>query len=151
MDLQPYLPQLTNCFQQHQVVLAYLFGSQATGQTWSRSDVDVALLLESGLTTEQIARTHLALTNALMDIFERNDVDVLILNRAKPLLAQQVVKLGEQIYGPDDQIRIDFEVETLRRYIDTRPLRQLQQAYLENRVRQRQGKPAKPLPVGSKR
>lgn len=96
MDINQFLPQLKHLFESHQVVLAYLFGSQAGGQTWAKSDVDLAVLLADEVPGEQFAQIQLSLTNQAMSIFQRNDVDMVILNRATPLLAQQVVQLSLQ-------------------------------------------------------
>lgn len=150
MDINRFLPQMKHLFESHQVVLAYLFGSQAGGQIWAKSDIDLAVLLADEVPGEQFAQIQLSLTNQAMSIFQRNDVDMVILNRATPLLAQQVVQFGRPIFISDDSIRVSFEVKTLRRYVDTAIFRHLQQAYLENRIRQREGKPIKPLPVGLK-
>jgi hypothetical protein len=141
---------LIDSFHNHSVALAYLFGSQATGQTWAKSDVDLAVLLAETVPTDQFAQLRLALTTEAIGILGRNNIDVVILNQATPLLAQQVVQFGEPIFSTDEAIRVEFEVTTLRRYVDTAILRRLQQAYLENRIREREGKPLKPLPVGLK-
>jgi predicted nucleotidyltransferase len=49
VNLEPYLPELKRIFEQRGVVLAYLFGSQATGRAGPLSDVDFAVLLDQRL------------------------------------------------------------------------------------------------------
>ena len=43
-DLEPYQQALSEAFERHGVVLAYLYGSQARGDAGPLSDVDVAVL-----------------------------------------------------------------------------------------------------------
>ena len=131
------LPELDGIFARYPVVLAYLFGSQATGQAGPLSDVDIAVLLSSQTPEAQWGDIQLALTNDLISRLGRDRVDVVILNRAPPLLADRVVRYGQVVFESDPLQRVRFETETLRRYLDTKPLRELQWAYLERRIRQR--------------
>ena len=45
MNINQYKPQLTSLFDGCDVVLAYLFGSEAKGSTNRESDIDIAVLL----------------------------------------------------------------------------------------------------------
>ena len=81
-------PQLTHFFRQRPVQLAYLFGSQATGYTHTESDVDVAVLLDAALTADERFTERLACIGALSHLFGTDNVDVVILNEAPPLLAR---------------------------------------------------------------
>ena len=65
-------------------------------------------------------------------MFHRNDVDVVVLNEATPLLAYQIIRHGQIIYE-DEATRpaVDFATYTIRRYADTAPLRRLKRRYLE--------------------
>lgn len=121
-------------FRENGVVLAYLFGSQARGRAGRHSDVDVAVLLDRQVPPEEWSRVQVRLTNALMDLFHRNDVDVVILNRACPLLAQQVLRYGRCLYAESAAVRVRFAVETLHRYEDTRNLRRIRRHYLGRRI-----------------
>lgn len=72
--------------QQPDVVVAYLFGSIARDQANPLSDVDIAVLLEPGLSAEESTEHQLRLLVALDDLVER-EVQVTILNRVSPMLA----------------------------------------------------------------
>ena len=132
LDIQQYAPQLKRLFADHGVVLAYLFGSQAEGKAGPLSDVDVAVLLDPQMEREHWFQTQLDLIGGLIDLFHRNDVDVVILNEATPLLAYQVVQYGQVIYE-DEATRpaVDFAAYAAIRYADTAPLRRLKRRYLE--------------------
>jgi predicted nucleotidyltransferase len=47
VNIEPYLPQLQSAFEQHDVSLAYLFGSQAKGNVRPDSDLDIAVLFNN--------------------------------------------------------------------------------------------------------
>lgn len=138
MEINAYLLQLHALFARRGVVLAYLFGSQAEGTAGPLSDVDIAVLLGPEVPAGRWSDVQLDLIGDLTSLFHRDDVDVVILNRASPLLAHRVATQGQVIYEPDPLARTRFEVEALRRYVDTAPLRRLRWAYLDRRVRQRQ-------------
>lgn len=137
MEIDVLLPQLHALFAQRGVVLAYLFGSQAEGIAGPLSDVDVAVLLGPEVPAGRWGDVQIDLIGDLTSLFHRDDVDVVILNRATPLLAHRVVVQGRVIYEPDPLARTRFEVEALRLYVDTIPLRRLRWAYLARRVSQR--------------
>jgi len=117
--------------QRYPVVLAYLFGSQATGETTPLSDVDVAVLLEAG--TPSPAVVQASLISDLMLALHRSDIDVVILNSAPPLLKERVISRGRLLYCRDERARLHFEVATRREYFDTQPLRDAQDRALLNR------------------
>jgi len=87
MDLDAFRQPLQCLFQQHPVRLAYLFGSQATRRTHPNSDVDIAVLLDESLTSDELFAERLRLLGDLSHIFGTDNVDFVILNEAPPLLA----------------------------------------------------------------
>lgn len=140
VEKAPAESEMSEIFERHQVALAYLFGSQATGQAGPLSDVDIAVLFSSCVPPKQWSLIQLALMNDLMSLFGRNEMDLVILNRATPLLADQVVRHGQVLFESDPLQRVRFETETLRRYLDTKPLRQLLWSYLEGQIQHRRAR-----------
>lgn len=104
------------------VVLAYLFGSAARGSEREDSDLDVAVLLSSSVRRARYGEIQLGLTTELVGLTHTNDVDVVLLNDAPPLLAFNIVARGRLFLGEPLE-RVRFEVRAIQRYIDTRPLR----------------------------
>jgi hypothetical protein len=133
-SLDELLPALQAACQRHDVVLAYLYGSQARGTPGPLSDVDVAVLFRAGLSGAERFRQELALMRELTDIFRREDVFIADLDNATPLLRFEVYREGRLLYCQDDALRIKFLTEALRDYEDTRPLRAIQQKYLQQRM-----------------
>ena len=142
MEIDDHIPQLHALFARRGVILAYLFGSQAGGAAGPLSDVDIAVLLGPEVPRERWGDVQIDLIGDLTSLFHRNDVDVVTLNRATPLLAWEVVRCGQRIYEPDPGVRVDFETAAFRRYVDTKPLRKLQlqrlAEWIEERRRVRQ-------------
>src|SRR3954469_18431794 len=77
-----------------EVLEAYLFGSQARGDAQAHSDVDVAVFVDRGRAQPGSFGYDAALAADLMAALRRNDVDVVILNDAPPLLYHRVLRDG---------------------------------------------------------
>ena len=136
MIVDAHIEELKALFIKHGVVLAYLFGSQAEGKTTPLSDIDLAVLFRSNIPASQRFRAQIDLIGDCGHVFHRNDVDVIVLNEAPPLLAYNVVKFGRALYeDPKTRPLVDFVTYTLSRHADTIPFRRLQHQYLFDRIR----------------
>jgi hypothetical protein len=120
-------------FNYHQVTLAYLYGSQARENSGPLSDVDVAVLFAPELEALTRGRYVLSLIHELGNLLQREDIQVVDLKNAPPLLRHRVYYDGRLLYCPDDKVRVNFETTALRDYVDTAPLRQLKEKYLQQR------------------
>ncbi len=121
-----------------EVLLAYLFGSVAEDKQNKLSDLDIAVLVERdklGKLDEQPFGYQVSAMTDLISLLKTNDVDLVILNYATPLLSHEVIKYGKVIFCRDEEMRIQFEVRTLQQYIDTKPLRDIQHEYLVRRIK----------------
>ncbi len=128
MNINQYKLQLTSLFNASDVVLAYLFGSEAKGTANSESDIDIAVLLADQIPQVEYGQRVVDLNTELIGIFQRDAIDVALLNTAPPLLAFQVVRHGVVIYDPHHRY-VSFYINTFNRYVDTQPLRDLQWHY----------------------
>lgn len=104
--LKSLLSQMDN------VVFAYLFGSEATGQQHKNSDLDIAVYLTAAsLTLDERLAIHHELVKAL-----HREVDLIVLNDVKSLLlVESILKEGILIKDSGDDTRELFE---LRRHHD---------------------------------
>ena len=124
-------PQLQSIFDDTPVLVAYLFGSHATGRAGQASDRDIAVLLEAGLTRQERGRWQLELIGRLIDFYRSDAIDLVILNDAPPLLRFEVIRVRHVIYNRDDEARVAFEVRTMQEWFDWAPrYRRMQQARL---------------------
>ena len=103
---------------QPQVRLGYLFGSRAQGTAHALSDVDVAVLLDAGLSQRDLGEVRLRLTAELMRLLHTDAVDLVVLNHAPFLLRHRVLRQGQLLFAADDAERVRFTAETLERYLD---------------------------------
>ena len=116
------------------VVSAYLFGSFAEGREHRESDVDVGVLLDRSLcpmTRERLDR-RVDLISDLMAGLRRNEVDVVILNDAPPLLGRKIVTAGQRVFTADPRKDLDFVRDVQLRAADLEPwLRRMARRKLE--------------------
>jgi predicted nucleotidyltransferase len=108
------------------VELAYLFGSRATGRgARRRPDIDVGVLFSRTRRSQglEIAVTRVRL--ALEEAFPGDEVDLLVLNDAGPILRHEVIACGFPVYARSLTRRIDVESRWLDEYCDLEPLRRL--------------------------
>jgi predicted nucleotidyltransferase len=113
--IQAYLTE------QPDIVLAYLFGSVARGEEGELSDVDFAILLESGSDRETRLERQIKYFVELDQMISR-DVQIVLLNDATPMLAYEVVRDGVLLYERNQQERVDFVVLAMKRYFDVKPM-----------------------------
>jgi predicted nucleotidyltransferase len=106
---------------QPDVIVAYLFGSRATGRARAASDVDVAALLNEEDSFARFER-RLQLMVEVSDVCGR-EADVIVLNDAPPLLQHQVLRHGRLLYERDRRARIEFEIRAGKVYADLEPMR----------------------------
>lgn len=101
-----------------EVQFAVLFGSLAKGTANRLSDVDIAVMIAPWFKDTFPYGYQAALIADLMGELKRNDVDVVILNKAPILLRYQILRYGRFIHIRDRQARIQFQVDTINQYED---------------------------------
>jgi len=104
------------------LLFAYLFGSQTTGNTGKLSDVDVAVYLDPDLGEERALGLSLDIQEQLKKDLQTEKVDVVLLNQAPPLLAHRILRQGKIIFSSDEKARVIFENQQIMRYLDFKPL-----------------------------
>jgi uncharacterized protein len=109
---------------QPDVVAAYLFGSQARGEAGPLSDVDLAVWLNDHLEPDRRLSRQLALSAQAASLLGTDEVELVVLNGAPPLLAQRVIRDGELLAERSTMTRVRLETEAIIRYLDTIPLRE---------------------------
>lgn len=127
MNLSPIINFLEK---EKKVKFAYLFGSQASSRTGPLSDMDIAVYLDR---TVKPGIYRLRLMEALSKVIGRNDLDLIVLNEASPLLKHEVIKYG-RILKDASPLRTSFEIETIQEFLDTAHLRQVQRTVLADSI-----------------
>lgn len=104
-----------------EILEAYLFGSQASGDARAHSDVDVAVFVREDHPLDQGFGYAATLGADLIAALHRNDVDVVVLNQAPPLLYHRVLRDGERLFARDLRATTVREGRALSRYCDYVP------------------------------
>jgi len=120
-----------------QVLFAYLFGSQATGNVTPMSDVDIAVYFEKRLSSTEQFRLRLHLIGVLGEALQRNDVELAVLNDDDIVLRYEVVKNGKVIFCRDQSAKNEFFVRTISEYLDTEPMRAFHYEKMKQQIREK--------------
>ncbi len=116
------------------VTLCYLYGSYARGTMTGLSDLDIGVVLSSETTRDKYTDIILNLTSTLSRRLTDIDVDVRVLNDAPVEFRYNVIANGQLIFCSDDIIRARFETETIRVYLDFRPVLDTYYQYMHRRL-----------------
>lgn len=100
------------------VVLLYLHGAHARGTQSILSDLDLAVLLDPPAGRDR--STGMEVASALEEVCERDDVDLVLLNTAGPIIADRVVRRGRLVYTASERERIVFEAAAVKKALDFR-------------------------------
>lgn len=106
------------------VQAALLFGSRAAGSSRSRSDIDIALLLDPAALNQPRKDLLQSLLVALSRELASDRLDLTILNTAPPKLAFHVLKDGKLAFERDPVLLHRFRVRTYSRHADYQPIEQ---------------------------
>ncbi len=114
----PYEKELTGYFtSKDSIILAYLFGSTARGDTGRLSDVDIAVLLDEKISKKDRFDLELKLICEITTLIKKNKIDLIVLNEAPLLLAYNIIK-NRIILKSSETERVKFETNILSIYID---------------------------------
>jgi hypothetical protein len=127
MSLRPFLDE-------RPVLLAYLYGSTAIGQTTPFSDVDIALLLSEPLPPRERLDLELSVEIALEDTLGLPNADARVINDAPLQIRGAVVQEGVLLYCRDEAQRVDFESYTRKLYLDFKPVAEMFRQLFVERV-----------------
>lgn len=112
------------------IVGLYLFGSQATGETHERSDVDLGVLFAEKVGVGEIVSLECRFEERL-----GRSVDLLDAGSCDPYLALAIVR-GERIYCTDSTRCDAFDLYVMRRAADLEPFeRERRRMALEEPIR----------------
>lgn len=121
--------RLSPLFKEEGLELILLFGSIATKRVHEKSDIDLGFLFKNPVNI-------LELTNKVLKLIGDN-VDVVDLKHASPLLKYAAVKYGELIYERQPSVFYNFYSLAYRIYKDTNKLRSAQAKAIKNFIEKR--------------
>ena len=121
-----------------EVLEAYLFGSYARGHEQPHSDIDVAVYVDEARIDNSGFGYRTRLTTDLMAGIVFNDMDVVLLNHAPPVLYHRVLRDGVRLLSRDLPATTTREGQALSRYCDFVP--QLEKMEAARRFAENRGK-----------
>ncbi len=111
------------------IAFAFLFGSAARGKIRQEGDIDIAVYFypKEGLEWEAFGKIYPGENKIALEL-ERilhKEVDLIVLNRAKALLADEIIRKGKPIVINDKSLLFDFlclisdEAEYMRNWLES--------------------------------
>lgn len=125
IDISIAKEKLPNYFINHKEILfAYIFGSQITKKANKLSDIDIAIFVDKTKINEKMYRYgyQAEILTEIMDLLSTSKVDLVILNNVKAFLRHRVIYFGELIHSINEKERINFQVDTINKYMDYKML-----------------------------
>ncbi|ADL08666.1 DNA polymerase beta domain protein region [Thermosediminibacter oceani DSM 16646] len=107
-ELKKYLGQNKN------ILALYIFGSYGTGHERTTSDIDLAILFRNSPSLFE----ELEIESGISQIFKRDDIDLVNLNKAPIDICHQVLHTGELLYCTDEIALADFKERVFNIYGD---------------------------------
>jgi uncharacterized protein len=115
--------RLSHALDHEGVVAAMLIGSQARGNPGPLSDVDIAIWHDPGLDSRGRFDLQLRLAGDAGRALGSDEIDVVMLNHAPPLMRHRAIREGKRLVERDQDERVRLETRAILDYLDTAPLR----------------------------
>ncbi len=98
------------------IVSAYIFGSRVHRRYSVKEDVDIAIYTERKITWRELVE----IMNELEDEVKTR-VDLVDLNTPPLALAYEIVRTSILVLDRKPELRIEYEVKILKKYLDLKP------------------------------
>lgn len=121
LSIEEIRDMLSPLFNDEGLRLVLIFGSVVLGKVHRRSDIDLAFLFDKPVDI-------LTLTNRVIKLLHTDNVDVIAMRDASPLLRFSVAKNGRVLYERTPGLFNEFYSLAFRMYVDTKKLREAQRA-----------------------
>ena len=113
----------------YNINLMILFGSYLTESFTQDSDIDIAIQAEN---ISLINQNKLEILNKIAATFNYQEIDLVLLNHADPLLKFQIAKKGRLIYQKESHMFNTFKVQAMNEHHDAKKFYDLDEKLIEN-------------------
>ena len=136
-SVRALFPAMEQYFSAREVVeFAYLFGSYGKHQETQSSDVDIAVFLSTKVPPKEYFDLRLSMMSDLFNVLRTYEVDLIVLNQADLCLAHKAIAPRTVVFERNSLARIEFEVNTVGKYFDSKPFRKVQQDIYLRQIRE---------------
>lgn len=105
------------------VSIVYLFGSYAEKKNHSLSDIDIGIVFNDKLNTYQdMSNIYNELYDIFTDVFKKENIDIVFLQRTGLELKFDVITNGEVIFEEASDKRFAYEEKIALLYADFKPV-----------------------------
>ncbi len=132
MNIEAIKPKIAQIAEKYGLDLVVLFGSQATGKIHKESDIDIAYTGDKKLSFDEEIKAN----SDLIDIFKRDDVQLVNIKKASPLLMKQIVDHAIILYEREKNIFNSIFVLAQRMFEDAKVLFDLRRHYLDYKLKE---------------
>ncbi|ADD02074.1 MULTISPECIES: type VII toxin-antitoxin system MntA family adenylyltransferase antitoxin [Thermoanaerobacter] len=115
----------------YNISLILIFGSYAKGRARESSDLDIGIKFDKNIDMN----LYSSILRELVEIFNREDIDVVVLNYADPLLRFEIITSCKVLYQAYSEAYIDFYLYSVKSYDDVKKLRKLEENYLKKGIK----------------
>jgi len=127
--------KLNKFCKEQDIVLAFLFGSEARGASHQESDIDIGILFDKKVNSEQYLLLEGKSIEFFSEIYPKKEINIVNLNIAPPLLKQTVILEGKSLYARNKINQIFFQIQTLKEYEDYLHLSNIYNQFLELKLK----------------
>lgn len=111
------------------ILAAYVLGSVVSGKVRVDSDFDLAVVVDSKITTSEDQVYRL-----VSKVKFPQDLDLSVVDKtSSPIFLYQIISTGKCVYQRSQIEKVNFESYVLRKYYDTQHIRNIYYSYLKNK------------------
>ena len=100
------------------ILVVYLYGSYATGNATSQSDIDIGVVMSDNNKTNMLLEE--SRINEELNYKSKFTIQISILNTKSPLFRFQAIAPRQVLFSKDENLRVAFEVRTFNEYFDVK-------------------------------
>jgi predicted nucleotidyltransferase len=104
--------KITELVLSYKIGLILIFGSYARDDVQKRNDLDIGIYLNEMINPQDLWE----LQTRLMELFQRDDIDIVVLNDTSPFLLFNVLKHHIPLYISSEQLFDQFKTIAMKRY-----------------------------------
>jgi predicted nucleotidyltransferase len=130
LSIEEITERIGPLFEDERLQLVLLFGSVVSGKVHGRSDIDIAFLFDGPVDIVD-------LTNRVSRLLRTDNVDVIDLRRAGPVMRFAAARDGRLLYERSAGLFHEFYSLAFRRYVDTGKLRDARQKVIRDFLAER--------------